>query len=59
MQTIIEKMRKLGFDCIRCLLDCLVAIYYLKTNVNLAANKIGILGVITSLMAIAQSLGFI
>lgn len=52
-------MRKLGFDCIRCLLDCLVAIYYVKTNLKLDANKIGILGVITSFMAIVQSLGFI
>lgn len=42
---------------IRCLMDCLVALYYWKNN--LPANKIGILGVITSLMAMIQMLGLL
>lgn len=51
----VDKIKKLGFDLIRCLFDCLIAVYYIGKK--LPANKIGILGVITSLMGIMQSLG--
>ena len=52
-----DKINRLSFDLIRCLLDCLVALYYWRGT--LGAKKAGIVGVITSLMAIAQSLKLI
>jgi hypothetical protein len=52
----VEKSKKLSFDLLRCLFDCLVALYYWKAV--LPAKKAGILGAVTSVMAIMQSLGF-
>lgn len=49
------KVKKLTFDLLRCLLDCIIALYYLKSGIS--SKKIGILGVVTSLMAIFQILG--
>jgi hypothetical protein len=40
----------MAFDLIKCLFDCIIALYYWKGK--LPAKKIGILGVITSIMAI-------
>lgn len=47
-------IKKCAFDLIKCLLDCVVALYYWKGQ--LPAKKIGILGVITSIMSIMQIL---
>jgi len=52
-----ENIKKFAFDLIKCFLDCFVALYYL--NGSLGARKAGIVGVITSIMGIIQSLGFI
>lgn len=52
-----KKIKSHAFDLIRCLLDCLVALFYWKGG--LPAKKIGILGVITSLMSIVQILGLV
>jgi hypothetical protein len=46
-----------AFDLIKCLLDCIVALFYLKEG--LPAKKVGILGVITSIMGIMQVIGII
>ncbi len=49
------QVKKLTFDLLRCLLDCIVAIYYLQSGIP--SKKIGVLGIVTSLMAIVQILG--
>lgn len=48
----VQAIKVYSFDLIKCLFDCLVALYYMKKN--LPAGKIGILGVITSIMGIMQ-----
>ena len=52
-----KKIKNYAFDLIRNLLDCLVALFYWKGG--LPAKKIGILGVITSLISIIQILGLV
>ena len=54
VKKVVQAIKVYSFDLIKCLFDCLVALYYLKHN--LTANKIGILGVITSIMGIMQSI---
>lgn len=54
IKKVVQAIKVYSFDLIRCLFDCLVALYYLKNN--LPAGKIGILGVITSIMGIMQSI---
>jgi hypothetical protein len=51
------EVKRKAFDLIRCLLDCLVALFYWKGTIP--AKKAGIIGVITSIMAMCQSLKFI
>lgn len=52
-----KKVNSLLFDLIRCFLDCFVALFYWKGKYT--PTGIGKVGVITSLMAIAQSLNYI
>jgi hypothetical protein len=52
-----KKFQSFLFDLIRCFIDCFVALYYWKGKYT--ASKIGHLGVISSIMAIIQSLGYI
>ncbi len=47
-------IKERAFDMIRCILDCLVALYYLKGTFG--AKTAGVIGVITSIMGILQSL---
>lgn len=47
-------IKKSAFDLIKCLFDCIVALFYWKGQ--LPAQKIGTLGVITSIMSIIQIL---
>lgn len=54
LDNMTNEVKKRAFDLIRCLLDVLVALFYLKGSIP--AKKAGILGVITSIMAICQSL---
>jgi hypothetical protein len=46
-------VKKSMFELIKCLLDCLVALHYWKGSVS--AKKAGVIGGVTSLIAIAQS----
>lgn len=55
--TDIQKIKAHLFDLIRCFIDCFVALFYWKGKYS--PKAIGKLGVITSLMAIVQSLGYI
>jgi len=50
----VNLVKKKAFDLIRCLLDIFVALYYLKGSIT--AQKAGQIGVVTSIMAILQSL---
>lgn len=52
-----NKLKAFFFDLIRCWIDCFVALFYWKGKYS--PKTIGLLGVISSLMAILQSLGFI
>lgn len=54
VKKVVQAIKVYSFDLIKCLFDCIVALYYLKHN--LPAGKIGILGVITSIMGIMQSI---
>lgn len=48
----VQAIKAYSFDLIRCLLDCLVALHYWQGM--LPAKKVGIIGVISSIMAIIQ-----
>lgn len=48
----IRAIKHYSFDMIRCFLDCFVALYYWKKIFS--AKIAGVLGVITSIMAIMQ-----
>lgn len=50
----VKAIKAFSFDLLRCLLDCLVALYYWKQK--LSARKAGIIGFISSIMAIMQSI---
>lgn len=52
-----KKMNSILFDLIRCFLDCFVALYYWKGKYG--PKKAGLIGMITSLMAIAQSISWV
>ena len=54
VKKVVQAIKVYSFDLIKCLFDCIVALFYLKHN--LPAAKIGILGVITSIMGIMQSI---
>ncbi len=54
MKTMNILIKRKFFDLVRCLLDILVALHYL--NKTISAKKAGIIGVITSIMSIAQIL---
>jgi len=49
-------LKKLGFEILRNILDIFVASYYLNKPAG-KAKTIGVIGVITSLIGIAQALG--
>lgn len=52
LKKFVRAIKHYSFDMIRCFLDCLVALYYWKKI--LSAKVAGVLGVITSIMAIMQ-----
>lgn len=54
VKKLVRSIKHYSFDLIRCLLDCLVALFYWKNKFS--AKITGILGVISSIMAIMQSL---
>lgn len=54
---ITDRIKSFIFDLIKCFLDCFVALFYWKGKFN--PKNIGILGVITSIMGILQSLGYV
>jgi len=54
VKKLIRSIKYYSFDLIRCFLDCLVALFYWKNKIP--AKVTGILGVISSIMAIMQSL---
>lgn len=49
-----RSIKHYSFDLIRCFLDCLVALFYWKSKFS--AKTTGIIGVISSILAIMQSL---
>lgn len=53
LKKFIRAIKFYSFDMIRCFLDCFVALYYWKKIFS--AKVAGIIGVITSIMAIMQS----
>lgn len=55
--TDMQKIKSQLFDLIRCFIDCFVALFYWKGKYG--PKGIGKLGVISSIMAIVQSLGYI
>lgn len=57
LDEVVSEIKGKAFDLIKCLLDILVAFYYWKGSIP--AKKAGIIGVITSIMAICQSLKLI
>ena len=54
---IIGKVRSLAFDFIRCVLDCFVALFYWKGSISV--KRAGLIGTVSSVMAILQSLDYI
>jgi hypothetical protein len=54
LKKLIKAVKFYSFDMIRCILDCFVGLYYLKRNFS--AKIAGVLGVISSIMAIMQIL---
>ena len=54
LKETVKTVKAHSFDLIRCLLDCLVALFYWKNQ--LPAAKVGIIGVISSIMSIMQIL---
>lgn len=52
-----QLIKSKAFDLIRSILDCLIALYYLRDT--LGPKAAGVIGVITSIMAIIQSIKLI
>lgn len=54
IKKLMRAIKHYTFDLIRCALDCLIALYYWKKIVS--AKTSGIIGVISTIMSIMQSL---
>jgi hypothetical protein len=54
IQKLVRVIKVYSFDIIRCIFDCLIALYYWKKIFS--AKIAGIIGVISSIMAIIQTL---
>ena len=48
----VKAIKKYSFDLIRCLLDCVVGLYFWKHSIS--AKKTGVVGVISTIMYIMQ-----
>ena len=54
IKKLIRTIKHYSFDLIRCFLDCLVSLHFWKNK--LSKRFAGVIGVVTSIMAIMQSL---
>lgn len=54
IKKLMRAIKHYTFDLIRCVLDCLIALYYWKKTFT--AKTAGIIGVISTIMSIMQSL---
>lgn len=50
----VKAIQAFSFDLLRCILDCIVGLFYWKNK--LPAKQVGVIGVISSIMAIMQSI---
>lgn len=53
-----KEVRNKSIELLRCILDIMVACYYLRRPAD-SAHRVGIIGVVTSLIALGQHLGYI